>query len=192
MTSTLVDIGLTEKRYLPHLSKLGFPFTLCLSNVGDKISLCKSLVQILKKTPTVNQSWAFSFFGPLEERKNLTVLATLSNKWPDVGIHTSETLKDETQAMTFCEIAFTAPLSLIEELLLKPDLSLEWDLKLCGWLLKLPTQEDLLLEFKSNDKGLFTIPSTNIEIGFAASDDWECIEFFSSTEEKLREIGKMI
>jgi len=191
MANTSANMASTEDRYLPHLSELGFPYTLCVANVGDKISLCKSLGQILRETPSANQRWSFSFVGPLEERKNLTVLTALSNRWPDVGIHLSEMIKNEGQDMQFCEIAFTAPLSFVEELLGNPDLDLEWNSKLCGWLLDSQRQKDLLLEFKINNKGFFTIPTTEIEMGFAASDDWECIEFFSS-EEKLLKIQEIV
>jgi hypothetical protein len=186
MANTSADITSTEDSYLPHLRELGFPYTLCVANVGDKNSLCKSLGQILREAPRANQKWSFSYIGPLEERKNLTVLTALSNRWPDVGIHLSEMFKSEEQAMTFCEIAFTAPLSFVEELLRNPNLDLEWNSKLCGWLLDSQRQKDLLLEFKTNNKGFFTIPTTEIEIGFAASDDWECIEFFASKEKLLK------
>jgi len=138
--------------------------------------------------PNGSHRWSFSFIGPLEESLNLSVLAALANRWTEVGIHLSEMSKSEAQAMTFCEIAFTAPHSLVEELLLSPDVSFGWNLKLCGWLLDLRQQPNLLLEFKRDHKGLFLIPITEIDVAFAASDDWDRIEFFSTSKNKLLEI----
>ena len=163
----------------------------CLAHEESQDCLRKTLVRLLGQIPGSNQKWSFSFIGPLEQQTNLSVLTFLAEHWPDVGIHLSEMLKDDTQAMTFCEIAFFAPHPLIDKLLLNSELNFGWNLKLCGWLLEMPSQKDLLLEFKRDEDLLFTIPSTNINLGFAASDDWDRIEFFSSSQATLSRIREL-
>jgi len=181
-------VGAVEDGYFPHLRERGFPFALGVSHVNGQVALRTNLVRLLKEIPNNNQRWAYSFIGPLEQRHNLSVLSLLAEQWPDVGIHLSEMLKTEAQAMTFCEIAFLAPHSLIEEMLLRSNLSFGWDLTLCGWLLNTMEQADLFLDFKRDDKVRFTIPSPAIELAFASSEDWDRIEFFSAREEILTKI----
>ena len=183
--------------YFPHLRAQGFATSLSVAYIqgdqaGEEIALRTNLVRILKEVFDDGQRWSFSFIGPLEERKNLPVLALLANQWPKVTVHISEVLKEyEEQAMTTCEIAFTAPHSLVEEMLLRSHLTFNWNLKFCGWLLNESKKVELLHNFKRDALGRFTIPTQGVDLAFASSDDWDCIEFFSLQEKMLAKVQEV-
>ena len=119
---------------------------------------------------------------------NLPVLALLAEHWPEVRMHLSEVIKEsESQAMPFCEFAFVAPNSLVEQLLLKSNLTFNWNLQFCGWLFDKRKHPELALEFKRSANGRLAIPE-GVELAFSSSDDWDCFQFFSRKTKLLEEI----
>jgi len=111
----LAEIGSVDSGNFPHLRAQGYTTNLSVAYVDggeheEEIALRTNLARSLKEMSDDDQRWSYSFIGPFEERKNLPVLALLADQWPKVTVHISEVLKEyEEQAMTTCEIAFTAP-----------------------------------------------------------------------------------
>jgi len=71
------------------------------------------------------------------------------------------------------------------------NLSFGWNLQFRGWLLNKSKQAELLHWFKHDASGRFTITTQGIDLAFASSDDWDCIEFFSLQEEMLARVQKV-
>jgi hypothetical protein len=150
------------------------------------------LVEILERCCGPGQKWSFSFIGPMETHSNLSVLRVLADRWPEVTVHSSGCFKETVdQAFTTCEVAFSAPHSVIVELFRDPDISFGWYSLFCGWRLEMPDEGRLLHSFKRDALWRFTIPAEGVRLGFRSSDDWDCIEFISQEPDELDKIQKL-
>jgi hypothetical protein len=188
-------MGPTSTSSLPHLSGHGFPNVLTLSRTEGREAeqtLRATLVEIMDKLASDGTIWSLSSIGPLAVLKNLVLLQLLARDEFAVTFHISESLKvTNEQAITTCEIVFTAPLQLVKEFLLEAGAEFAWDLKLCGWLITAPADPELVTRFKRDGQGRFGVPDHGVDLAFASTDDWDSIEFFSRQDDYLERVRKV-
>jgi hypothetical protein len=154
----------------------------------DSTLLPVTLCRILKETSSVEDVWLFSSFGPLLERRNLTVLRFLGNQESEVQFALTKTIKqEERNAMPFSELSFICSIELIEDIFMSGELDFASDLALSGWLVKKAVASKLLTKWKFVNR--FQLPGPEGTLAFCSSEDWDCVQFFSNDFSQLERLA---
>jgi hypothetical protein len=177
-----------EKSCFPYLKKQGVSAVLDLrydSARENQQDLWKALLLILREMLIEPGKWSFSFAGTLADNQNLSLLNFLSGHQFDVVFGMSEFWKPIKDAPMPCtEISFVCSVELLEKFLEVTSLDFAWDFRLGGWLVNAEDIPSILKEWKF--RGEFYCPFPLVKLGYCASEDWDCIQFFS-TDTKLFE-----
>lgn len=185
-----LDLLPVEKSYFPHLVGEGVARVLDLRYEPTHEhgrDLRQVFHSLLGQVSGVESEWFFSFAGSFTEGCNLSLLKFLSAHQYEVAFNLPETCKLALDTpMPFIEISFVCSLELLKEFMADESLHFAWDFRLGGWLVKAGDRSSLLK--KPKFRGEFYYPSTAVELGFCSSEDWDCIQFFSASEERLRNI----
>jgi hypothetical protein len=187
-----LDLLPINESYFPHLGGAGVSSALDLrydSTVETALDLRKAFHLLIRQIPSENREWLFSFAGTLVDGQNLSLLAFLAAHQFETAFNIFETCKYVQKGpMPVAEISFFCSLDLLELFMKNPLLDFGWDFRLGGWLVEAPTAQDLLREPKF--RGQFYYPPASVDLGFCTSEDWDCIQFFSFSKERLMEIQR--
>ena len=155
----------------------------------ESLSLLKStLFRVIEETSSPGSKWIFSTWGPLLERRNLSVLKFLGSYALEVQFALAETIKMEANfEMPFSELSFICSLEIVRDMFMSGELDCSWELSLCGWRVEDNVASSLLTQKKFADG--FQLPSLEKALAFCSSDDWDCIQFFATGSNELERLS---
>lgn len=187
-----LDLLPIEDSYFRHLDEVGVSSVLDLRydpTVETALDLKKAFHSLIGQIACENREWQFSFAGTLVDGQNLSLLKFLAMHQFETAFNIFETCKPvQNGPMPVAEISAFCSLDLLEQFMKDPLLDFGWDFRLGGWLVETRATQDFLKEPKF--RGQFHYPPASVDVGFCSSEDWDCIQFFSVSKERLIEIQR--